>query len=675
MIQYRADIDGLRAVAVLAVVFHHAGLGGFSGGFVGVDVFFVITGYLITNILHEEMRQGRFSLLSFYERRARRLLPALFLVLAASLIAGWIWLSPVDFEALARSAAASLAFLSNVWFWHNSGGYFDAANDSLPLLHTWTLALEEQFYIIFPLFLLVLVRRGQPVMLGCTLALVAASLMLSAWATPRLPQASFYLLPTRLWELGFGAVLALGFAPQTGPRWVRESAGFAGLAAIILAVALYNGETVFPGLAALAPVLGAAALIWAGGAGGSLIGRLLSWKPFVMVGLVSYSLYLWHWPVMAFARNRLMVSELQPTWQVGTIALSFLLAFATWRFIERPFRAGGALQFSRLTVFGTSALAASLLGGAIAFVLATDGAEQRFTKGEAELLNSLIHPEFEGPCHGARSPAEFCRFGDVEGQGGSWLLWGDSHAAALLPAIDAVSREHDTVLDLASEPACAPLPGLVRSDRDPNETERCLDFTEAVERYIIDSREYDTVILHARWPLYVEGSRKLSDEGAPIILAHAEASQFAGDAAANPALVEAALQGLVERLEAAGTEVVILGPVPEMPWHVGERLEGLLLYGAPVPAPLPVARVDEREARTRPMLARVAERSGALLVPLTNGMCTKTCPAHDGQTPLYLSESHLSSKGALRLALPTIAHSFQALRKPDQAIGGARDRN
>lgn len=268
--QYRPDIDGLRAVAVIPVVFYHAGLAGFPGGFVGVDVFFVISGYLITGIIHDEMLQGRFSILHFDERRARRILPALLTVMAASFAVGWAWLGPQDYADMARSAGATLLFVSNLWFWQSSGGYFDGATNYLPLLHSWSLAVEEQFYILFPLMLLLLVRLGRSATLAWTLVAVVVSLGLALWATPRMPSASFYLLPTRFWEMGASSLLALG--NQGAPRALREGVAAAGLTGILYAVTMYDAATVFPGRAALPPVLGAAALIWAGGAGGSVVG-------------------------------------------------------------------------------------------------------------------------------------------------------------------------------------------------------------------------------------------------------------------------------------------------------------------------------------------------------------------------------------------------------------------
>jgi len=254
---YRPDIDGLRAVAVLPVVFYHAGVAGFTGGFVGVDIFFVISGFLITSIIAPEVKEGRFSILRFYERRARRILPALFAVILASLVAGWFILVPADYDKMGQSIVSALLFVSNMWFWRNSGDYFGGATDYLPMLHTWSLAVEEQFYIFFPLLLMALHRIGRRLLLPAILVLVLGSLVLAAWATHRMPSASFYLLPTRIWELGVGSLLALGLVRAEAPRALREAAGGLGLVAVLAPVFLYDSQTPFPGLAALPPVLGA----------------------------------------------------------------------------------------------------------------------------------------------------------------------------------------------------------------------------------------------------------------------------------------------------------------------------------------------------------------------------------------------------------------------------------
>jgi len=655
MMKYRPDIDGLRAIAVLPVVFYHAGLPGFSGGFVGVDVFFVISGYLITRIIHDEMLEGRFSILSFYERRARRILPALFVVLAASLAAGWLWLAPDEYGGMARSAGATLLFVSNMWFWQNSGGYFEGGTDYFPLLHTWSLAVEEQFYIGFPLLLIVLVRLGRRATLGVTLALVVVSLALAIWATPRMPSASFYLLPTRIWELGIGSLLALELAPGHAPRWAREAVAALGLAAIGLAVTLYDGATSFPGLAALPPVLGAAALIWAGGHGQTLAGRLLSWRPVVFIGLLSYSLYLWHWPIMAFARNRLFSVELPAAWQAGTILLAFAAAWASWRFVERPFRAGQTRSLGRGPIFALSGLGMGALGAAAALVFVTGGVESRFSTGQLAREAALIPPnEPDWRCNGIAQ--QVCDFGGAApGTAPSWAVWGDSHADSLLPAIGSVAAGQGRTVLFSSKGNCPPFPGLQRSDMPPSENATCSKLNQAMLKAILDDPQIETVFLGARWGIYVEGTG-LPAEGMPLFAIVAEANPTAADPELNGKVVLAALEELATKLQGAGKNLVLVGPVPEMSWHAYNQQRAAALFGVPMPGRLPeLSDIANRQARTNAILMAVARQEGVLFIPLSPSLCRPVCPIQGGQLAWYRDNNHLTAEGALRLVAPILA--------------------
>ena len=328
---YRPEIDGLRAVAVLPVILFHAGIPGFSGGFVGVDVFFVISGYLITSILIKDLDAGNFSLTRFYERRARRILPALSFVMLCCLPFAWAWMIPTDLANFGQSLIAVSVFASNILFWKESS-YFAAAAEEKPLLHTWSLAVEEQFYLLFPLVIWALWRFGRQPIFWLIVLVTGASLALSELGWRFKPDANFYLIPTRAWEFMIGALCALSAARQK-PSHIL---GLVGLGMILAAIVIFDKSTPFPSLYALVPVIGTALVIQYGGAG-SLAGRLLSLKPMVAIGLISYSAYLWHQPLFAFARLRLTEA---PSLEVLLIlsALSLVLAAFSWRFVEQPFR-------------------------------------------------------------------------------------------------------------------------------------------------------------------------------------------------------------------------------------------------------------------------------------------------------------------------------------------------
>lgn len=306
---YRSDIDGLRAVAVLPVVLYHSGLTVFSGGFVGVDIFFVISGYLITNIIWTEIRSSDFSILRFYERRARRILPALFVVILATLVAGSIWSLPQQLAGIGASSAAAVLSVSNFYFWSQSG-YFSPHAEMLPLLHTWSLGVEEQFYLIFPLGMVLLhrLKLNPPMVIAVAIAPLFA---VGVYLSYTMPAVSFYLLPARAWELLIGAVLALGIVPKVHNRSLREAMGIGGLSIIGLAIFMIDPQMRFPGFVALAPCIGAAALIHSGHVP-TVASRLLSVRPMVFVGLISYSLYLWHWPLLAFTKMRFAAQHLTP---------------------------------------------------------------------------------------------------------------------------------------------------------------------------------------------------------------------------------------------------------------------------------------------------------------------------------------------------------------------------
>lgn len=331
---YRREIDGLRAVAVLPVIFFHAGFPGFSGGFVGVDVFFVISGYLITSILLEDLRNGRFNLLRFYERRIRRILPALYLVMLACLPLAWLLMLPDPLENFGQSLVATTLSANNILLMLTSG-YWDLSADFKPLVHTWSLGVEEQFYFVFPVLLLVLWRLGSTKAVVAFAIIGTMSLAAAQFGWVGTTEAGFYLLPTRAWELLVGAGAAFWLSRNPG-RPALPMLDMAGLAFIGLAVLLYDERTPFPGLYALLPIAGAAMIILFANPG-SMVGRLLGNRIFVGIGLTSYSAYLWHQPLFAFAR---VYARQEPGAAifVGLSVLALALAFLSWRYVEIPFR-------------------------------------------------------------------------------------------------------------------------------------------------------------------------------------------------------------------------------------------------------------------------------------------------------------------------------------------------
>jgi peptidoglycan/LPS O-acetylase OafA/YrhL len=355
--KYRSEIDGLRAVAVVPVILFHAGVSTFSGGFVGVDVFFVISGYLITTIILSEMEKGTFSLLNFYERRARRILPALFLIMLVSIPFAWFWLLPSDMKDFSQSLVAVSSFSSNILFWRESG-YWDTVSELKPLLHTWSLAIEEQYYVLFPLFLMLMWSYRKRWILGAFILIAGASLATAQWGAYHKPSAAFYLLPTRGWELAIGAGIAFYFLyrKQTirtllSHKLIDEALGLLGLLMIGYGVFVFDETTPFPGFYALIPTIGTGLIILFASSQ-TMAGRLLSSRLFIGIGLISYSAYLWHQPLLAFARYRTIADTSELTYAIIAF-LSFPLAYFSWRFIEKPFRSKEKISRKFVLIFSS----------------------------------------------------------------------------------------------------------------------------------------------------------------------------------------------------------------------------------------------------------------------------------------------------------------------------------
>lgn len=499
---YRPDIDGLRAVAVLAVFAHHLNAAVLPGGFVGVDIFFVISGYLITSHVFQEVRAGRFSLRQFYQRRINRIIPALATVLLATLaLGGWL-LSPVDLERLAANALYALLGVSNLFIWVKYGNYFAADAGEAPLLHTWSLGVEEQFYVIWPLLIILLLRfapRHLTSILGVGLVLAVG---VSQYGTGLFSTASYYLLPTRFFELMIGGWLGIWHL-----RNVRQIGRGESLACKLAGALLVGGSlwligdgTAFPGLAALWPCLGAALLIHAGS--GQHPAPWLGSRPLVLIGLVSYSLYLWHWPLIAYL-NYLSIPLSLPV-AAAVIAVALGLAWLTWRFVEQPLRRSGArLAFGQVFTwrFAVPALGLALVAG---LTQQLQGFPERFgPKVEKLEAMTLDRPaDIRRGCHVPNAlyrtePDADCRLGapktEVDG-----ILVGDSFANHFTGMVDILARpDNITLMDYTMD-ACPPILGYT-GDMPAVYAEHCARRNERVFA-MIEAHRYAYVVLAGSWP-------------------------------------------------------------------------------------------------------------------------------------------------------------------------------
>lgn len=497
---YRRDIDGLRAIAVLLVLASHLETKPL-GGFIGVDVFFVISGYLISASILSDMQAGRFSIAAFYERRIRRIFPAMLAMLLVTTALAWHYLLPAEIVLYAQSLLASIASGSNFLFWHE-GGYFDLPATIKPLLHTWSLSVEEQFYVLFPLFLVAMRRWFPKSLKRGIVAISLLSLLAACFTVPNHDVAAFFFAPLRAWELLIGTILSQRYLPALRSALSRELAGGIGLALIFVPAYLYTTDTAFPGLTAIPPCLGAALIIAAGETGTSLAGRLLSWAPIRFIGLISYSLYLWHWPIIVFQLNGgLIVPERTPARLVklAIILVSIAVATLSWKFVEQPFRAG-RWRPNRRQLFATAAIASTSLAAFGAALLVFHGMPSRLPP-DARRVAALIDREPDAPgetcfLQPENTFEDFSRSRclPTDQRKPTILVAGDSHSNMLMPGL-VKAFPGDTLMQASASncPALVvPVPGRHRS-------KNCIRLFDFLFNDFLIHHRVDTLLLSARW--------------------------------------------------------------------------------------------------------------------------------------------------------------------------------
>jgi len=654
--KYRPEIDGVRAVAVLSVVLFHAGIPGFAGGYIGVDVFFVISGYLITSLINAEIEKGAFSLATFYERRARRILPALFLVCLICIPFAWQWYLPGEFQSFASSLLAVIAFVSNFYFWLQND-YFAPPSETLPLFHTWSLAVEEQFYILFPLLLLTLNDGGRRRKVICILGITVASLSLATFAGARFPSANFYLLPSRAWELGLGALAALSRNPLSErSRASREFVAALGVAAIAASVGIFDRETFHPGPITLLPVLGTVAVIFAA-TPQTAVGRLLGTRELVGIGVISYSAYLWHQPLFAFARTNF--GTLSPLQSGTAIGVTFVLAWISWRFVEQPFRNKSRLsrtQFVRLAATGALSLTiAGLLGirmdGNAGGMADDTGLVQSWLLDRSPSYNSCISRvgrpvDMSNSCiHGA------------DRHGRKLAIIGDSQAATIANRLAEVTSDTGWPLIEISRAACPPAVGLEIQSRLGV---GCAEFNDAAAQRLAQD-DIEIVVILARWSQYLDdqpfdngegGSTSYVSRALPTGLSvtgmtEKQRKQEIGRHYSR------AVMALLEQ----GKRVVLVYPVPEVGWSVPREMAK---RGRPTSDRGEIVSTayrvfQSRNAATYAAFDGIPESPRLVRVKpeelFCNSIVRGRCVAELQGRPLYWDDSHLNeSLGALLVA-------------------------
>lgn len=642
---YRPDIDGLRAVSILIVVLFHAGFG-FKGGYVGVDVFFVISGYLITAMLLREMKRGRICLVDFWERRIRRIFPALFVTVASTLAAGCLLMLPESLLELAKSSIAQSLMGANMHFWATSG-YFASASEENPLLHMWSLAVEEQFYLLLPLILLLIAKvsslqHGQRRTTIITfLSLFFLSLGAGIYTTFTSPDFAFFWLPPRAWELLLGSLLA-----ARPPHWHilpsswRGAVGWLGLTAILVASLAFESDTPFPGFAVLLPTLGAALFLLSNETGLNGAGRLLSTRPAMFLGRISYSLYLWHWPLLAYAAY-LTVDHNQPaTWplRIGLVVASVILAWLSWRWVETPVRQRRLLG-TRRSVFAFAAISTDIMLLGAWMLVHHAGWPQRIpAQTHAYLAGQKNHPAYDSvPYDTFRDHLgpDFPRLGIADSSAASphVLVWGDSHAGRILPVIhDLCVQNHVTGLG-AFYSSTSPLLNYYRQGKH-SLNERAPAWAEQIVSIIREKRIPHTV-LAAYWQKAPGKDKKRFSE---------------------------ALLKTVRELRKTGTTVWILLDVPTQSFDPDKALALYSLHPALYTPPADKATTEQEHAdQNRVMLDLIPalkEAGAHILDPLPYfSKDQRTLIEAEGKA-LYTDPHHITASAAARL-MPLFAPIFE----------------
>ena len=607
---YRADIDGLRALAVISVVLFHFKLfpNYVRAGFIGVDVFFVISGYLITGIIQKGIDDGSYSVVNFYNRRVRRIFPALFTVFAFCIVAGFFLYFPSEAQTLGSSIVASAFFASNIFFYLRSG-YFERDSETNPLLHTWSLSVEEQFYVVFPLIIFLIRNHSRRTKIITLLILGLTSFLSSIYVIGSDPSAAFYLMHFRGWELLLGSLLAIGAFPNIPRRWIAEAGALAGLILLCAGFYFITKASLFPGWPALAPCLGTVLIIWTGAEHPTLVRRLLALRPVQFVGLISYSLYLWHWPIIVFFR---LSHEPDRAEKLVLVAVSALVAAGSWKFVERPFREAPHLN-SRQTLLAGGG---SMMVAALAAFLMTYAIEG-FWNYPPRATDVIAYAKIDerhmrvGDCFLIASP----RFGlgdykqrclSLRQDRPNYLVIGDSHAAHLWSGLQSTFPNINFLQATAS--GCKPTDGA-------NGLEHCKMLIGYVLEEFIPNARLDGVIISGRW---------VNDDLAPLISTAKRLSRF--------------------------TRVIVSGPIVEYDQAL-PRILGKAIAADRPPAEYATEhrRTDQKEIDLA--FSKALADEGIEYFSVYQAICDPQCRiwVEDG-VPLQFDDGHLTRQGSAYLA-------------------------
>lgn len=656
--KYRHEIDGLRAIAVMGVILYHVGLKSISAGYAGVDVFFVISGFLIGGIIFRERANGTFTYRKFYARRARRILPALFTVILFSMIAGWLTMMPDTLRYFGGAALSTLLFISNIWFFEVID-YFNPAALKDPLIHTWSLAVEEQFYFFVPLLFGLLWRFGTKTLFWVFAALATVSLITALLTNTNSPMAAFYLIHTRAWELFAGVLAALTFPKITAsPRtsgWLTNL----GLLLILGGLGLIPAHVPWPGGWTIIPVAGTVLVLLFGQAP-SLARTALTLRPITIIGLISYSAYLWHQPVISFLD---LAGYPLSGWPqtTATVAAILTVSWLSWRYIEQPFRTGSTLP--KLMARGSLIIAAIIIAAFSIGGHVTEGYPDRMpSKVHALLAYANSQPQTYKQCLAVRATVTDMKMHDrcVHGANTtpSIAIWGDSHAALLGQALGKALTKHDLALQELTLSSCQPIPKMLNYGQ--TRAAKCEWFNDAVMEYLLATPTLKTIVLHATWGSYISNSDSISWLGNLV-----PDNLYAYPSHLSPSMPDAerkdAIAGELSRaittLRDAGKTVILVQAIPSPGFRPTKHYGRKLWYGEQLDQDIGFdqALFSQSPMDMHKFLAEIANKTGAYVFDPQNQLCQDgLCYVMKNGAPLFFDGGHLSLEG-LALVAPPLA--------------------
>jgi len=641
--KYRPEIDGLRAIAVIPIILFHAGFETFSGGFIGVDIFFVISGYLITNVINSELDQDRFSIINFYERRARRILPALFLLMLVSIPFAWFWLLPLEMKYYSQSLVAVSLFASNILFWLQTG-YFDPSSDLKPLLHTWSLGVEEQFYLFFPIILIFLRKSGSRWTFSSLTLILILSLGIAEWASYAFPSASFYLLLARVFELLIGSFAAF-YLQQSNQisfnKSIREFTSLLGIILIAYATFFFNKETPFPSFYALVPALGTVLIILFS-TQETAVGKFIGNKAFVSIGLLSYSAYLYHQPLFAFARHRIIFEPTKTTF-IFLSSFVFILAYLSWYFVESPFR--NKEKFNRISIFTGSIFITIFFISFGLFGHLSNGFENYRLKDLKQVYTipdlgtSLCHRKWLRNVNELKNE-DFCTLGIGDP---TIAIIGDSHAGVLFTYADEYFKSMSISALAVTGELCAPLINGFELSK------HCKEVMSAAFKKIIDNPKIKTVILVARWNIYETG---LSDKKKSSLQDNEGRATTPNE---NITIFRRSLYKTLEILEKNNKKIVIVYNVPEFDMHAYNFIRKQHLFNdvpiATAAGMLPKITIQKYHTQNYGVFSVFNEvKDRVRFFEVERIFCPEqVCEQSSNGLPLYSDTNHLNMIGAKML--------------------------